>query len=364
MRDDELVAAALAGEPAAFAALAERNRARVEAVVERMVGDDAEDVVQEALLRAYLGLSQLRDPARFGAWLCGIAANLAKMRLRRRALERKRSLSRALDQLAAEPAIDGSFEELELLDLVRDALDVLPPRWREVVLLHHIDGLSCEDIAAALGSSSGAVRVRLHRARERLRRELAALASASTPKEEIGMIEMRLEDVIVRVAEDDPMKVVADQRIVLLKQAGSERVLPIWIGAAEGNSLALRLTGETTPRPVTSDLMAELLRVTGARVERVAVTSLREKTFYAVIAVAVDGRVDELDARPSDALNLAVRVGAPIFADEAVLEQSALPPGEIAARLDEEASKADHELPPGEWRSLSAELLRSLYRWR
>ena len=178
------------------------------------------------------------------------------------------------------------------------------------------------------------------------------------------MIEMRLEDVIVRVAEDDPMKVVADQRIVLLKEADGDRLLPIWIGAAEGNSLALHLTGETTPRPVTSDVMVELLRVTGASVERVAVTSLREKTFHTLIAVAVDGRVDELDARPSDALNLAVRVGAPIFVDDGVLEQCAMPPGGIPGRLDAEADEADHELPPGEWHSLSAELLQSLYQWR
>jgi uncharacterized protein len=355
VRDDELVTAALAGDPAAFAALVERNRARVEAVIERMVGEEAEDLVQEALLRAYLGLSQLRDPARFGAWLCGIAVNLAKMRLRRRALERR---------LLAEPTFDGGFEERELLELVRDAVDVLPSGQRDVVLMHYIDGLSCEEIAALLDSSPGAVRVRLHRARRQLREQLAALAPPPTPKEKIRMIEMRLEDVIVRVAEDDPMKVVADQRIVLLKEADGDRLLPIWIGAAEGNSLALRLTGEATPRPVTSDVMAELLRVTGARVERVAVTSLREKTFYAVIAVTVDGRVDELDARPSDALNLAVRVGAPIFVDDSVLEQSAMSPGETAARLDAEADKAGHELPPGVWRSLSAELLQSVYHWR
>jgi hypothetical protein len=79
VRDDELVAAALEGDPAAFATLVDRNRSRVDAVVGRMVGEEAEDIVQEALLRAYLGLSQLRDPQRFGAWLCGIAVNLAKM---------------------------------------------------------------------------------------------------------------------------------------------------------------------------------------------------------------------------------------------------------------------------------------------
>ena len=355
MRDDDLVTAALAGDPAAFAALVERNRDRVEAVVERMVGEEAEDLVQEALLRAYLGLSQLRDPARFGAWLTGIAVNLAKMRLRGRERERR---------LVAEPAADDGLEERELLELVRDAVELLPAGQRDVVLMHYIDGLSCEEIAALLDSSPGAVRVRLHRARGQLREQLAAVAPLPMPKEGICMIEMRLEDVIVRVAEDDPMKVVWDGRIVLLKEADGDRRLPIWIGAAEGNSLALRLTGETTPRPVTSDVMAELLRVTGARVERVAVTSFREKTFYAVIAIAVGGRVEELDARPSDALNIAVRAAAPVFVDDGVLEESAMAAGDLSAQLDTEISEADEELPPGEWRSLSAQLLQSLYRWR
>jgi RNA polymerase sigma factor (sigma-70 family) len=308
--------------------------------------------VQEALVRAYLGLSQLRDPERFGAWLCGIAVNLAKMRLRRRRLETR---------LLAEPTTDGVLEESEILALVRDAVEVLPPGQRDAVVMHYVDGLSCDEIAALLGSSPGAIRVRLHRAREQLRERLAALAPTTAPKEAMDMIEMKLEDVLVRVAKDDPSTLVADQRIVVLKDVGGERLLPIWIGAAEGNALALHTTGETTQRPVTADVMAELIRVTGARVERVAVTSLREKTFYAVIAVAADGRVDELDARPSDALNLAVRVGAPIFVDESVLEESGMATGDIPSRLEEEAEKCDLKAPPGIWRSLSAELLQSVY---
>ena len=228
--------------------------------------------------------------------------------------------------------------------------------------MHYVDDLSCDEIAALVGSSSGAVRVRLHRARQQLREELAVFAPTPKPKEEIRMIEMRLEDVVVRVAEGDPTKLVADQRIVLLKEKDGERLLPIWVGPPEGDALALHLTSEPTPRPMTSDLTAEVVRVVGARVERVVVTSLREKTFYAVIAIAVDGRIDELDARPSDALNLAVRLGAPIFVEEEVLEQNAMLSDDVAARMNEEANKSDAELPPGEWRSLSAELLRSLYR--
>jgi hypothetical protein len=175
------------------------------------------------------------------------------------------------------------------------------------------------------------------------------------------MIDVRVEDVLVRVAADDAGKVVGDQRIVLLRETEGDRVLPIWIGAAEGNALAFELRGESPLRPMTSDLMAELVRLFGSRVERVAVTRLHENTFYAGIAVTVDGRTEELDARPSDALNLAVRTAAPILVEEDVLAASAVTADQLAAKLEED--KPDWiELEPGEWRSLSAELLHALHR--
>lgn len=353
MRDDELVASARAGDTAAFATLAERHRNRLIALTARLVREEAEDLVQEALLRAFLGLSQLRDPSRFGAWLCGIAVNLAKMRIRRRALE----LRSAVAQPVAHPVTD-----LELLELVRDALAVLPAAQRDAVLLHYVDDLSCEEIASIVGSTPGTVRVRLHRARQQLREELVALAPKPRPKEEIQMIEMTLEDIVVRVGADDPTELVTPHRIVLLREVGGERLLPIWVGTPEGDALAIHLAAWEPPRPMTSDLMAELIRAMGARVERVAVVSLREHTFYAVIVVAVDGRVEELDARPSDALNLAARTGAPIFAAADVLEQTGAATPDAATFLDAEMGKREAELPPGTWRSLSGELLASLYK--
>jgi hypothetical protein len=264
-------------------------------------------------------------------------------------------------RVPAERTFTSDPDELAMLDVVRQAVSVLPPSQRDAVLMHYIDGLSCEEIAALLGSTPGAIRVRLHRARQQLRERLASYAPPTKLEEEYRMIEMRLEDVILRVAADDPMNVVSDRRIVVLKEADGDRLLPIWIARAEGDSLALKVTGETTPRPVTSDLMAELLRVAGAKVERVSVTSLRDNTFYATIAVATGGQADEVDARPSDALNLAVRVGAPIFADDALLAQAALPADDLNSRLDQEAANVGFELPPGRWRSISAELLQSLY---
>jgi RNA polymerase sigma factor (sigma-70 family) len=331
----------------------------LESVLERMLPrDEVEDVVQEALLRAYLGLSQLRDPERFGSWLCGIAVNLAKMRLRRNAAHA------SVLAVGGVGAATVELEERELLGVVQEAVALLPAGQRNVVLMHYIDDLSCEDIARLLGTTPGAVRVRLHRARAELRRQLAPLAPVPivSTKKELKMIEMKLEDVFVRVSADDPSKLVAEQRVVLLQENGGGRLLPIWMGAAEGNALAFRLTGDSPPRPMTSDLMVELLRVTGGRVDRVTITALREKTFYATVAVGVDGRLEELDARPSDAMNLAIRVGAPIVVDDAVLEEAGLSRDALPDRLECDAEGEAIDVPPGEWVSLSAELLRSLHK--
>jgi bifunctional DNase/RNase len=104
------------------------------------------------------------------------------------------------------------------------------------------------------------------------------------------------------------------------------------------------------------DLMTELIRVVGARVDHVAVTSLRDNTFYATVFLAVDGRTEELDARPSDALALAVRTGAPILVEERVLAEAGVAEDALTDRFE-----SAEELPPGEWRSLSAELVRALH---
>jgi uncharacterized protein len=354
-RVSELILAARGGDPRAFAELVDGHRERLQAIVARMLGDgsEAEDVVQETLLRAYLGLTQLREPSRFGGWLAGIALNLARMTLRRRA-----AYARALARVPPAPAVD-LLEERDVLRLVREAVGLLPPGERSVVALHYLDGLSCEEIAAVLDRSPGAVRVSLHRARGRLREQLAPFAPR--PKEDT-MTDVRIEDVLVRVATDDADKVVGDQRVVLLREADGERVLPIWIGAAEGNALAFQLRGESSFRPMTSDLLADLVRLSGSRVERVAVTRLDEHVFFAAITLTVSGQTEELDARPSDALNLAARTAAPIYVEADVLDEAAVTGDELASELEKQHGWGDGELEPGEWRSLSAELLQALHR--
>jgi RNA polymerase sigma factor (sigma-70 family) len=348
--DSELVAATLGGERSAFEALLDRHVARVRMLVGRMLRpEDAEDVVQEALLQAFLGLERLRDPERFGSWLYGITLNLARMRLRQRD-----PLPLDVDALAVSAANgEAAFEA------VREALEVLPPREREAVVLHYVEGLSTREVASLLGARPGTVRVRLHRARRRLRRDLAELAQPTDKEAE--MIEVRVEDVFVRASGEngDPGGIVGDVPVVLLKEVEGERRLPIWIGLPEGAALALQLGGEAMPRPMTADLLAKVIEATGASVEHVAVNTLREETFYATIVLATADGPKEVDARPSDALNLALRVGAPIRVADDVMETTAVVGG--VEKLDEEAARFGVEpAPRGRWRSLTPELVKSM----
>ncbi len=117
---------------------------------------------------------------------------------------------------------------------------------------------------------------------------------------------------------------VGKQPIVLLKAVDTNKFLPIWIGHPEAAAILMKLQGATTPRPMTHDLLFDMLGELEVNCQRVSVTELRENTFYATITLSINGRDVEIDSRPSDALALAVRAGAPIFAAEDVMSESAI----------------------------------------
>src|SRR5246127_4239121 len=111
--------------------------------------------------------------------------------------------------------------------------------------------------------------------------------------------------------------------IIILKDVNSETMLPIWVGAYEANAIALEIEKIAPPRPMTHDLLRNLIVELGLRVERVVVTSLRDNTFYAVIEMTADnGDAMRLDSRPSDAIALALRADCPIFVDSEVIQAS------------------------------------------
>ncbi len=117
---------------------------------------------------------------------------------------------------------------------------------------------------------------------------------------------------------------VGKQPIVLLKTADGNKFLPIWIGHAEAAAILMKLQSQTSVRPMTHDLVSDMLEQLGASISKITVTELRENTFYAQITVIQDGQEMEVDSRPSDAIALAIRAEAPIFAADDVIAESAI----------------------------------------
>jgi bifunctional DNase/RNase len=128
------------------------------------------------------------------------------------------------------------------------------------------------------------------------------------------------------VVESVRVHMLSSQHVVLLKETERERYLPIWIGPWEANAIATRLQGVTAERPLTHDLFAAVLAELGVTVHRVVVSSLADETFRATLELELNGRVYAIDARPSDALALAVRTGVRIYASTEVLDRAGVEP--------------------------------------
>ena len=155
------------------------------------------------------------------------------------------------------------------------------------------------------------------------------------------MIEMIIEGIRVNLANY--------QRVVILKEKDAGRYLPIWIGPAEADAIAVRLQEVSVARPLTHDLLRDLLEKLGARVDCVVVNDLADDTFYARIMLSVNGEQLEIDSRPSDALALAVRTQVPIYAEDSVLDKAGVMLGKDGQPIEgglsqqEPTSKVDEE---------------------
>jgi hypothetical protein len=128
------------------------------------------------------------------------------------------------------------------------------------------------------------------------------------------------------VVESVRVHMLSSQHVVILREADTERYLPIWIGSWEAQSIAMKLQGVEAERPLTHDLLATILEDLGVSVRRIVVSDLADETYRARIVLVQGGSDFEVDARPSDAIALAVRVSAPIFATESVLDRAGVMP--------------------------------------
>jgi uncharacterized protein len=140
------------------------------------------------------------------------------------------------------------------------------------------------------------------------------------------LIEMTIKGLMVDPVNNTP--------IVILRDKEGQRVLPIWVGIFEANAIALQIENLSTPRPMTHDLLRNVIRDLNASVEKVVVSDLQETTFFAVIYLATHGETVAVDARPSDAIALALRTRAPIYVEEAVI--SSAKPLDFAPEADQD----------------------------
>ena len=321
--DTALVALAREGDKKAFGELVRRHYDTALRLTRRMVGEQecAREMVQEGALQAYLCLDRLQNDAAFGGWFCGIALNLCRSFLRNRKVEFLSweslvggSYYPEAMPVVADPDPEELAEAAQLHERVLAAVGELSPKVRRAALLFYFEQLSLREIAALLDCSVNAVKGRLHKARQELRERLWLLYAELRPGEERRTDVTRIE--IADVVEQEN-----NNFLVTLLDRKNRRCILITIGSFEGNALACGLRGVYLPRPVTIQFAASILKALGGKLEEVRIEKLEKDVFYAVARVRSGEEVVEVDARPSDAMGLAVLTGSPILVTDAVWEK-------------------------------------------
>ena len=326
--DALLVALARCGDKQAFGELIERYQAMAQILTVRLVGDVdiAREMAQEAMLQAYLSLEHLRDDSRFKSWFYGIVLNVCRSNLR----EQKRSIlslewmltglnSSENHLLYALPDPQELLEEHELQQLVQEAMNLLSPKNRTVTYLFYYEQLSLQEIADELCISVVAVKSRLHQARK----ELRAWLITAKPEIQPAMPRERKRKKMIKVTIAEVLQ--QDQNsIVILHDKVGKRALPIWVGYWEAEAIASNLGKRPTPRPLTFNFMAQLLNATGSSLEEIRIEALKDDTFYAVAMIRHGNTVQEVEARPSDALALTAYTNSVVYVSDEVLDRSAI----------------------------------------
>jgi RNA polymerase sigma factor (sigma-70 family) len=342
------VYAARSGLKEPMAELLRRHWDTAVLLAERVLGSPelARDAVQEAAIAAMTDVERLRSPDRFGAWFCGIALNVSRKWLRQLRSERSGLLPEPASE-AADPA-----EAAEIADTaarVRRAIAALADGQQDAVRLFYLQGLSHREVADELGISVGAVKARLHQARAALAPKLAQFtttpeiliqekeATAVTATDAAEWAEVTVTD-IRRSQDEDHSK---REHVMVLTERAGDRRLPIWIGPVEATALALTLESVETPRPFSYKLAAGLVEAAGSQITEVRITQLLSSIFYAIVVVQGPAGLREVDARPSDAVNLAVVTGVPIRVNAGLFAAATLDPDADVRRVSFPSATAD-----------------------
>src|SRR5215469_16680260 len=293
--DATLIASVLAGEREAFDILLTRYSPSVLRLCTALLGNtfEAQDIVQEASLQAFLGLARLQEPARFAAWFHAIAANLARSALRRR---RERSLYTLSDDVTLQVLwIDAppTLEEYQMLREIHEtillALGDLSLVNRQAVIGFYLQGYSYEELAQLHGVPISTVKGRLFQGRRLLKSLLRPLADTLLQPIDMQRKEQKMTTGDLVELQIDSLRtlLLTRQHLVILRDPQTQRGLPIRLTASEADALviALRARRDTSDLPIPQDFSQRLLESFGAQLQRVEINALAGQTLYATLTI-------------------------------------------------------------------------------
>jgi RNA polymerase sigma factor (sigma-70 family) len=327
--DADLVVLARSDDTEAFRLLIERYQAMAFSIALHLVlqPETAQDLVQEAMLQAYLSLDQLRDVTRFKNWFYGIVLNVCRNWRRRQNIP---PLSLDLLNICeqGQRIVDSvnpfeMVEEDELRCALQHAVQALSAKTRLVMVLYYYEDLSLEEIAHRLHLSLVAVKSRLHQGRKQLQKQFMRIYpelvyTTVSKQRRTMMTQVRIAKVVLPAA-------IPRVLVVLLDQA-KQRILPLWLTPPDGPSLVevdrRASHASQTQSPVelpAIDFAANLLRAAGATIQSVRVEELQDQLFYARVLVHGHNADKEVKARLGDALALAHREGSPIAVEDSLM---------------------------------------------
>lgn len=317
----ELIDKALNDDKKAFNTLIERHYAYCLNKAGRMVNDRelAKDLIQEAFLEAYFNLSKLNDKNSFKPWLGGIVHNVCNNYIRKNC-KKYASLKNYFDeQQSAESNADG-----KIVELVLQAVKTLDVSFEAIVYAFYYEGKTISEICHEQTITPALAKVRLHRARIELKAILLEKPEMKDYQQYFKnkkiMKKVEIIDLILKEKEK------TEYCVVVLYSEELSRVLPIIIGKFEGQAMFLALKNINTSRPLTHNILAEMMRTNGLKPESVNITDIVDGVFFAVLKVNKGHDIKEYDIRPSDAIPIALMFDIPIQASVKVLDKGYLVP--------------------------------------
>jgi RNA polymerase sigma factor (sigma-70 family) len=309
---------AIEGDKQAFNLLADHYYAACFQKALAIVRDEtlAQDLTQISLLQAYHCMDKLKDPSRFKYWLFGIVRNISHNYLKQKkkqltSFEQLQHFFHENQQEEANPQIN---------ELILSAVHSLEKKYRNLMLAFYYDGLSLQEIAQQQQLSLSATKVRLHRARLMLKQTLGGHEDLfyyyQKPVKKKTMQKLTIADIYEK-----------ENRCatLLLQTEAGDYFLPVIVGYPEAEAIVFGLQSFKKNRPWTHDLAASILTATEIKVTEICIHKLINGVFYAYLAIQKGSKKVEVDTRPSDAIALAVRLQAPIFVAEDVLEEAGVP---------------------------------------